>query len=276
MNPKFSRLALAALCCFTTADSAAAQDDGYVLPFPRTTQGGRGEAKLTAGFEVARKVIPLGRVIRCHRKCFSARPLPVLSLAGTLDLMTEVTRILRAIDAGNPHAAAQLLPLVYDELRKLAAGHVANEAPNQTLNATALVHEAHVRLVGPVGDRSFANRGHFFAAAAEAMRRILVDSARRKQALKRGGGPGPAPVEVERLRAPIMDADSWIDLDDALTAFERLDSSAAELAKLRIFAGLSVEEAAAALGMSRATAFRAWTYAIAWLTAALADGPEDP
>ena len=189
--------------------------------------------------------------------------------------MSDVTRILQAIDAGDPQAARQLLPLVYDELRKLASGHVANEAPNQTLNATALVHEAYVRLVGPVGDRSFANRGHFFAAAAEAMRRILVDSARRKQALKRGGGLSPAPVEVERLPAPIMDIDSWIDLDDALTALEKLDSSTAELAKLRIFGGLSVEEAAAALGMSRATAFRAWTYGRAWLTAALADGPEN-
>ena len=215
-------------------------------------------------------------MIDSHRKSRSIRSLPAISLVGILDLMSEVTRILCAMEAGNPHAAAQLLPLVYDELRGLAAGHMVNEAPNQTLNPTALVHEAYVRLVGPVGDRSFANRGHFFAAAAEAMRRILVDSARRKRALKRGGGVSPAPVEVERLRAPIMDADSWIDLDDALTAFERLDSSAAELAKLRIFAGLSVEEAAAALGMSRATAFRAWTYAKAWLTAALADGPEDP
>jgi RNA polymerase sigma factor (TIGR02999 family) len=201
--------------------------------------------------------------------------LPVISLAGILDLMSEVTRILSAIEAGNPHAAAQLLPLVYEELRRLAAGHVANEAPGQTLNATALVHEAYVRLVGPVGERSFANRGHFFAAAAEAMRRILVDSARRKQARKRGGGLGQAPVEVDRLPAPVMDADSWIDLDDALTALKRVDSSAAELAKLRVFGGLSVEEAAAALGVSRAAGFRAWNYARAWLTAALADRSKD-
>src|SRR4051794_41979226 len=112
--------------------------------------------------------------------------LPAVFPASILGLMNEVSRFLDAIEHGDPNAAARLLPLVYDELRKLAAGHVANEAPGQTLNATALVHEAYVRLVGPVGERSFANRGHFFAAAAEAMRRILVDSARRKRARKRG------------------------------------------------------------------------------------------
>src|SRR5258708_38972347 len=127
--------------------------------------------------------------------------------------MSDVTRIVFAIDAGDPQAAAQLLPWVYDELRKLAAGHMGNEAPGHTLDATALVHEAYLRLVGPVGERSFANRGHFFAAAAEAMRRILVDAARRKQALKRGGGLGPSLPDVDRLPAPDVDADSWIDLD---------------------------------------------------------------
>ena len=199
----------------------------------------------------------------------------VSSLAGILELMSEVTRILRAIEEGSPHAAAQLLPLVYQELRKLAAGHMANENPGHTLNATALVHEAYLRLVGPLGDRSFANQGHFFAAAAEAMRRILVDSARRKQTMKRGCGRGPTRVEVDRLPAPNIDADSWIDLDEALTTFKGIDSSAAELAKLRIFGGLSVEEAAVALAMPRATAFRAWTYAKAWLTADLADRSEE-
>jgi RNA polymerase sigma factor (TIGR02999 family) len=189
--------------------------------------------------------------------------------------MNEVTRILSAIEEGDPHAAAQLLPLVYDELRKLAAGHMANEAPGHSLEATALVHEAYLRLVGPVGERSFANRGHFFAAAADAMRRILVDSARRKQARKRGGDLGPSPIDVDRLPAPTVDADSWIDLDGALTAFEKIDASAAELAKLRIFGGLSVEEAAEALDMPRASAFRVWTYARAWLTAALADPSEN-
>jgi RNA polymerase sigma factor (TIGR02999 family) len=190
--------------------------------------------------------------------------------------MNEVTRILGAIEAGNHQAAAQLLPLVYDELRKLAAGHMANESPGHTLNATALVHEAYVRLVGKAGDRTFASRGHFFAAAAEAMRRILVDSARSKQARKRGGGLSLSPVEVDRLAASTNDLDSWLDLDQALAALEKIDHSAAEFAKLRIFGGLSVEEAAQVLGMSRATAFRTWTYARAWLTAALADRSENP
>jgi len=182
---------------------------------------------------------------------------------------------LSQIESGDPKAAGQLLPLVYDELRKLAAGHMANEAPDHTLDATALVHEAYLRLVGPVGDRNFANSQHFFAAAADAMRRILVDSARRKQALKRGAGPKRLPVDPDRLASPPVDADSWIDLDEVVTALAQIDAEAAELAKLRIFGGLSVEEAGAALNMSRATAFRVWTYARAWLTAALADRPKD-
>jgi RNA polymerase sigma factor (TIGR02999 family) len=189
--------------------------------------------------------------------------------------MSEVTRVLSAIDAGDPQAAAQLLPLVYNELRKLAAGHMANEAPDHTLDATALVHEAYLRLVGPQGNRNFTDHRHFFAAAADAMRRILVDSARRKQALKRGARPKHAPVDPDRLQSPVVDADSWIDLDEVLTAFEEFDAAAAELAKLRIFGGLSVVEASEAVGIPRATAFRVWTYARAWLTAALADRPED-
>ena len=190
--------------------------------------------------------------------------------------MSDITHILSAIERGDPHAAAQLLPLVYDELRKLAAGHMANEAAGHTLNATALVHEAYLRLVGPLGEQTFANQGHFFAAAAEAMRRILVDSARRRKARKRGGEFGRSQTDVDRLPAPSVDADSWIDVDEALSAFEKVDASAAALAKLRIFSGLSVEEAAKALGLSRASAFRVWTYARAWLTAALADLPENP
>lgn len=189
--------------------------------------------------------------------------------------MSDVTQILCAIDQGDPKAAEQLLPLVYDELRKLAAGHMANEAPDHTLDATALVHEAYLRLVGPLGDRNFADRRHFFAAAADAMRRILVDSARRKQALKRGARPKRLPLDPDRLLSPVVDGDSWIDLDEVLTAFEEIDAAAAELAKLRIFGGLSVVEASEAVGMPRATAFRVWTYARAWLTAALADRPED-
>jgi RNA polymerase sigma factor (TIGR02999 family) len=185
--------------------------------------------------------------------------------------MIEVTQILNAIDAGDPHAPQALLPLVYDELRKLAAGHLANESPANTLDATALVHEAYVRIVGPSGDRSFASRAQFFAAAAEAMRRILVDAARRRLALKRGGAAERLDLNPNDLPATSADADQWLDLDAALTHFETLDPDAAALAKLRIFAGLSGEEAGDTLGLARATAFRTWTYARAWLTAALRD-----
>ncbi len=185
--------------------------------------------------------------------------------------MADVTQVLAAIDAGDPRAAGQLLPLVYEELRKLAAGHMANEAVGHTLDATALVHEAYLRLIGPGGDRTFANRRHFFAAAAEAMRRILVESARRRRALKRGGRGGLVAVDLENLPASQHDDDTWIDLDEALIRFQTIDGEAAELAKLRIFAGLSVEEAAEALDLPRASAYRLWTYARVWLTAALKD-----
>jgi RNA polymerase sigma factor (TIGR02999 family) len=196
--------------------------------------------------------------------------------------MSDVTRLLDAAAAGDRRAAADLLPLVYDELRKLAAGYLANEAPGHTLDATALVHEAYLRLVAsrererPEDAPSFANARHFFAAAADAMRRILVDHARRKRALKRGGPAGAAHVDLNLLPAPANDDDCWIDLDEALTTFAQIDAAAAELAKLRIFGGLSVEEAAEALDLSRATAFRTWTYARAWLTAALTDKSANP
>jgi RNA polymerase sigma factor (TIGR02999 family) len=187
--------------------------------------------------------------------------------------VSNVSLILKRIDDGDPNAPAQLLPLVYDELRKLAAGHMANESPGHTLDATALVHEAYLRLVArPEGSAEieFANRGHFFAAAAEAMRRILVDSARRKQAQKHGGGRRVS-FDVDAQPAMSNDGDSWLDLDAALTTFEIIDADAAKLAKLRIFGGLTNEEAGDALGVPRATAHRQWTYAKAWLTAALAD-----
>jgi RNA polymerase sigma factor (TIGR02999 family) len=204
----------------------------------------------------------------------------------------EISQLLRHWSDGDANAREQLLPLVYDELRKLAAGHMANEKPGHTLDATALVHEAYLRLVAsvePSGRRAlentlgsrldarqqFANRRHFFAAAAEAMRRILVEHARRKQALKRGGPGGSAPIDLDRLPAPADEVDSWIDLDMALTEFVKIDADASELAKLRIFGGLSVEEAAEVLDMPRATAFRTWTYARAWLTAALSDKSEN-
>jgi RNA polymerase sigma factor (TIGR02999 family) len=185
--------------------------------------------------------------------------------------MSDVTQLLDRANRGEKLAAAELLPLVYDELRKLAAGYMANEAAGHTLDATALVHEAYLRLVGPDGEQAFANRRHFFAAAAEAMRRILVDAARRKQALKRGSDPKQIALDPDRLAAPAIDADSWLDLDEALGAFADVDATAAALAKLRVFAGLSIEEAAEVLEMPRATAFRTWTYARAWLTAAVSD-----
>lgn len=187
----------------------------------------------------------------------------------------DVSRILERMEDGEPAAAQELLPLVYAELRKLAAGHMANESPGHTLDATALVHEAYLRLVGPDGDQHFANRHHFFAAAADAMRRILVDSARRRHALKRGAAAKPLRIDPEQLAAPEIDADSWIEVDLALTAFAAIDAGAAKLANLRIFGGLSVAEAGDVLGMSRATAFRTWTFARAWLTVALADRPEN-
>jgi RNA polymerase sigma factor (TIGR02999 family) len=187
--------------------------------------------------------------------------------------MADVTRLLDAAAAGDRQAAADLLPLVYDELRKLAAARMAAEAPGHTLNATALVHEAYIRLVGPADVERWDGRGHFFAAAAVAMRRILVESARRKNADKRGGQAVRSAADPNLLPAPTADPDRWIDLDHALSEFGVVDPDAAEVAKLRIFAGLSVEEAGDALGVPRATAFRAWTYARAWLTAALADRP---
>jgi RNA polymerase sigma factor (TIGR02999 family) len=178
--------------------------------------------------------------------------------------MAEVTHILHAVEAGDPRAAEELLPLVYDELRRLAAARMAEEKPGQTLQATALVHEAYARLVGGGESRRWAGRGHFLAAAAEAMRHILVEAARRKGALKRGGG---------RARTEFRDADVAIDeapdevlaVDEALAGLAATDPQAAELVKLRYFAGLSVPEAAEALGLTTRTAERLWTYARAWL-----------
>src|SRR5215469_14744765 len=191
--------------------------------------------------------------------------------------MPDVTRLLDAAADGDRRAAADLLPLVYDELRQLAAVRMSAEAPDHTLQPTALVHEAYLRLVGSAGPAPWAGRGHFFAAAAEAMRRVLVESARRKGRLKRGGRAHRSALDPDRVAAPAGDADDWIDLADALTRFEAVGPAAAALAKLRVLGGLSVEQAGEALGIPRASAFRVWTYARAWLTAALADGPpEEP
>jgi RNA polymerase sigma factor (TIGR02999 family) len=186
--------------------------------------------------------------------------------------MSEVTRILSQIESGDPAAAEQLLPLVYDELRKLARSKLGHEKPGQTLQATALVHEAYLRLVGGEGVREqgmedrgrFDGSGHFFAAAAEAMRRILVESARRKQRLKRGGDLEREPLEEDQIAAPSVDGD-LIELDAALEKLQQKDGRKAELIKLRYFAGLTQQQAAEALGISVATADRDWAYARAWL-----------
>lgn len=181
--------------------------------------------------------------------------------------MTDVTRLLTAAEAGDVHAAAELLPLVYDELRKLAAARLAHEKPGQTLSATALVHEAYVKLVGGPG---YDGRGHFFAAAAEAMRRILVDQARRKGRERHGGGLRR--VDLDAHEPVALDAaDELVALDEALTVLEQRDPVKASLVKLRFFAGLSVADAAVHLGISRATADRYWAFARAWLYERLQD-----
>jgi RNA polymerase sigma factor (TIGR02999 family) len=182
----------------------------------------------------------------------------------TLRHMTHVTRVLSAIEQGDPRAAEQLLPLVYDELRKLAAHRVAKELPGQTLTATALVHEAYLRLVGNGTDPHWNGRGHFFAAAAEAMRRLLVERARRKRRVRHGGGRtrfdlDDLDVEAER------GADDLLALDEALQRLTAEEPTAAEVVKLRYFAGLTANAAAAALGISLRTANRHWAYAKAWL-----------
>jgi RNA polymerase sigma factor (TIGR02999 family) len=178
--------------------------------------------------------------------------------------MREVTRILSAIEGGDPHAAEQLLPLVYDELRKLAAQRLAQEKPGQTLQATALVHEAYLRLVGTPPARPWNGRGHFFAAAAQAMQRILVEGARRKRSLKHGGGRSRRGLDDSRLAAPEPRED-LLALDEALNKLAATDRVAAELVRLRYFAGLALPEAAELLGMSPRTAGRLWAYARAWL-----------
>jgi RNA polymerase sigma factor (TIGR02999 family) len=178
--------------------------------------------------------------------------------------MSDVTRILSAIEQGDPHAASQLLPLVYDELRRLAAQKLASEKPGQTLQATALVHEAYLRLVGGGQPQEWNSRGHFFAAAAEAMRRILVEGARSKERAKRGGGWQR--VDFEELDVTTsVSPDQLVALDDALERLAALDHLAGELVKLRYFAGLALDEAAGALNISTATAYRHWAYARAWL-----------
>ena len=185
--------------------------------------------------------------------------------------MTDVTRVLSAIERGDPHAAEHLLPLVYEELRKLAAQKLAQEAPGQTLQATGLVHEAYLRLVDAEKAQHWDSRGHFFAAAAEAMRRILIENARRKQADKHGHGRGRVELKASDW-ITCEQPDRLLHLNDALDKLAAEDALAADIVKLRLFAGLSVQEAAEALGVARTTAFRRWSYARAWLRAELGDG----
>jgi RNA polymerase sigma factor (TIGR02999 family) len=178
--------------------------------------------------------------------------------------MDDITQILDAIGHGDEHASEQLLPVIYQHLRHLAASMLAKEPAGQTLQATALVHEAYVRLVGSEEEQKWKHRGHFFAAAAEAMRRILVEKARRKQRLKHGGEHQRVEIDDERLVCSVP-ADQLIALNEALERFALEEPEKAQLVKLRFFAGLSIEEAAETLGITRATASRYWTYARAWL-----------
>lgn len=208
------------------------------------------------------------RYARLHPLAYpSGRGTPAARTLGTARgklTMDAITQVLNAIEQGEPRAAKQLLPLVYDELRKLAMQKMAQEKAGQTLQATALVHEAYVRLVSAGDDQRWDNRGHFFAAAAEAMRRILVENARRKRTGKHGGGRARQDLDELQLAAPELGED-LLALDDALNRLAAQDPVKADLVKLRHFAGLTIEEAAQALGISMTTANRYWAYARAWL-----------
>jgi RNA polymerase sigma factor (TIGR02999 family) len=182
--------------------------------------------------------------------------------------MDDVTRILSAIEEGDPRAVEQLLPLVYQELRKLAAEKMANERPGQTLQATALVHEVYLRLVDTKPPQHWNSRGHFFAAAAQAMRNILVDNARRKNRKKHGGGRQRVTLD-EAFPETVNEPEGLLALDEALSRLAEEDQEAAQIVQLRYFAGLSIEQAAKTLGVSRAYAYRQWAFARAWLLQAL-------
>jgi len=186
--------------------------------------------------------------------------------------VSEVTRLLEDAGRGDRHAAAELLPLVYDELRKLAAARLAREKPGQTLDATSLVHEAFLRLVG---EQSFDGQRHFFAAAAEAIRRILVEQARRRQAVKRGGDGNRQELDPDRLASPAPD-DELLALHEALDRFALAHPEKAELVKLRYFGGLTADQAARALGISPSTGDRHWAYARAWLRRAMSSPGDRP
>jgi RNA polymerase sigma factor (TIGR02999 family) len=213
-------------------------------------------------------LVEVGKALRIHYSHQSAsqvyRRLGTMQHSPNGGPMTEVTRILSAVEAGDAHAAEQLLPLVYAELRKLAAVRMAAESPGQTLTATALVHEAYLRLVGGEQTPNWNSRGHFFAAAAEAMRRILVESARRKSCAKHGGEHQR--IELDPVQVAIdMPVDQLLALDEALTGLAERDAQTARLVNLHCFAGLSIEQAAEVLGISTRTAYRDWAFAQAWL-----------
>ena len=194
---------------------------------------------------------------------------------GTLGRMSDATHLLGAAAAGDPKAAAELLPLVYDELRKHAAARMAEERSDHTLRSTALVHEAYLRLVGRDRSDGWNGRGHFFAAAAEAMRRILVEEARRKKSLKHGGGWGRVDLDAATAGAD-EPPERLLDLDRALARLQAADPVAARLVELRYFSGLTMAEAAAALGLPLRTAERNWTFARTWLYRELSQSPPDP
>ena len=187
--------------------------------------------------------------------------------------MNDVTRVLAAIDRGDRHAAEQLLPLVYDELRKLAAAKLAHEKAGQTLQPTALVHEAYLRLVGAEEAQRWDSRGHFFAAAAEAMRRILVENARRKKRTKHGGHLQRVDLQEHDVVAN-QSADEILALDAALIKLQEEDPEAARIVQLHFFAGLSIDQVAETLSVSRATAYRQWSYARSWLRCAMGESPD--
>jgi RNA polymerase sigma factor (TIGR02999 family) len=187
--------------------------------------------------------------------------------------MNDVTQLLNAIEQGDAHAAGRLLPVVYDELRRLAAQRLSQEKPGQTLQPTALVHEAYLRLVGQAEEKPWNSRGHFFAAAAEAMRRILVESARRKRSVKHGGEHERQELDAEQL-AIQEPREDLLALDEALDKLARTNPQAADLVQLRYFAGLSLPEAALSLGISARSAGRLWAYARAWLRREIDGAPE--
>ena len=206
-----------------------------------------------------RKTNELGTDVRLTAPWFPPAEISE-SHGGIIGVMTDVTQILSQIESGDPSAAEQLLPLLYEELRKLAAAKLAQEKPGQTLQATSLVHEAYIRLVDVEKAQHWNSRGHFFGAAAEAMRRILVDQARRRQSHKRGGQGHRVPLDSADVGLTTPD-NELLDIDEALTRLTAEDPEAARLIQLRYFAGLSIEDAAELVGISRSTAYEHWSYA---------------